>query len=205
MSAPIVLGIAGSPRRHGNSDRLLEAALAGAREAGAETTTLIAADAALEPCQGCNACSLTGECMLGDGGRGLYAALDAADALVVASPVYFATVPAVLKILIDRLQPYWARTYALGQPRPARRPGAILLARSGGDPYGHSAAEATIRSALAVLDIDVLGQVVAEGVDGPADLGGRSDILEEAGALGRHVAEEAARRVTGESRRTQSP
>lgn len=197
MSAPLVLGIAGSPRRHGNSERLLQAALGGAREAGADTKLLAAADATLRPCQGCNACSLTGECVQRDGGPAFYDALDAADALLVSSPVFFATVPATLKILIDRLQPYWARTYVLGQDRPARRPGGILLARSGGDPYGYTAAEATIRSALAVLNVDVLGQVVAEGVDRPADLDARPDALADARVLGRRVAEEAARRATG--------
>jgi len=202
MSGPLVLGIAGSPRRHGNSERLLQAALDGASEAGAQTKLLLAADAALRPCLGCNACSLTGDCVQRDGGSAFYAALDEADALIVSSPVFFATVPATLKVLIDRLQPYWARTYILGRERPVRRPGAILIARSGGDPYGYSAAEATIRSALAVLGVDVLGLVVAEGVDHPADLDERPDSLDEARTLGRRVAEEAARRATDGQPRT---
>ena len=202
MSGPRVLGIAGSPRRHGNSERLLLSALDGAREAGADTEVLVAADATLRPCQGCNACSLTGECVQHDGGTAFYGALDKADAVIVSSPVFFATVPATLKVLIDRLQPYWARTYVLGQQRPPRRPGGILIARSGGDPYGYAAAEATIRSALAVLDVDVLGQVVTEGVDRPADLDARPDALDEARTLGRRVAEEAARRATGGRPRT---
>lgn len=194
MSAPVILGIAGSPRRHGNSARLLEAALAGAREAGAETRLFVAADAGMSPCRGCNACSSAGECVVRDGGAEYYAAIDAADGFIVASPVFFATVPAVLKILIDRLQPYWARRFVLGQELTARRPGAILLARSGGDSFGFSAAEATIRSAFAVLGIDMLGEVRVEGVEGPADLAGRPEAIEEATALGRAVAEEAARR-----------
>ena len=191
--APRVLGIAGSPRRYGNSDRLLEAALDGAREAGAETRLLVAGEADLRPCQGCNACSLSGECVLRDGGARLYETVDAADAIIVSSPVFFATVPAVLKIVIDRMQPYWARRFVLGQELERRRPGAILLARSGGDPYGFSAAEATIRSALAVLGVDVLGTVEAEGVDGRADLDARPELLQQARALGRSVAGAARR------------
>jgi NAD(P)H-dependent FMN reductase len=199
VSAPVVLGIAGSPRRHGNSDRLLEAALAGARDAGAETQLFVASAAVMRPCTGCNSCALTGECVLHDGGSAFYAALDRADALIVASPVYFATVPAVLKIAIDRLQPYWARRYALGMPPGPRRPGAILLARSGGDPFGFSAAEATIASAFAVLGIDIVGDVKVEGVDSPADLGEHAEALQDARSLGRAVAAEAARRLSGRS------
>lgn len=192
---PIVLGIAGSPRRHGNSDRLLDAALEGAREAGAETRILVAADASLKHCLGCNACSLTGECIQHDGGPAVHAAIDSADAIIVATPVYFAGVPGVLKVLIDRMQPYWARRYVLKQPRQARRPGAILLARGGGDPYGFEHAEATVRSVLAVLDIDVLGAVHAAEVDGAGDLAAHPDLLGEARALGVDVAREAIERA----------
>lgn len=192
--APLVLGIAGSPRRFGNSDRLLDAALAGAREAGAEVRTLVASEAGLKHCLGCNACSLTGECIQHDGGPALYATIDAADAVVIASPVYFAGVPGVLKVLIDRMQPYWARTYVLKQARPPRRPGAILLARGGGDPYGFEHAEATVRSVLAVLDVDILGVVRAADVDGAGELEAHPDLLDQARALGAEVAREAAER-----------
>ncbi|TLM72838.1 MAG: flavodoxin family protein, partial [Actinobacteria bacterium] len=88
--AAAVLGIAGSPRRHGNSERMLDAALEGAREAGAATAAIVAAEPGIEPCRGCNACSLTGECVIRDRMREVYAALDSAGALVIASPVFFA-------------------------------------------------------------------------------------------------------------------
>lgn len=194
---PLVLGIAGSPRRHGNSDRLLEAALAGAREAGATTRTLVASALGLNPCRGCNVCSRDGVCFQRDQGEELYSAVDSADAIMIASPVYFATVPAVLKVLYDRMQPYWARTHVLKQPRPLRRPGAILLVRAGGDPYGFDAAEATTKSVLAVLGIDVLGQVRIAGVDAPSDLPSTHPFeVEAARELGRQVAEEAGRRLS---------
>jgi NAD(P)H-dependent FMN reductase len=195
---PHVLGIAGSPRRGGNSDTLLKAALEGAAIAGARTQTLVAAECGLAPCRGCNDCSETGECILSDGWQDVFTTLDAADAIIVASPVYFATVPATLKILYDRMQPYWARTHVLGDPRPVRRPGAILLARSGGDPYGFEAAEATTRSVMAVLGIDVLDVVRATGVDGPDDIAHRLHALEGARILGSAVALEAARRRQAE-------
>jgi multimeric flavodoxin WrbA len=193
---PLVVGIAGSPRRFGNSDRLLDAALAAAEEAGARTERIVASQANMKPCLGCNACSLSGTCIQRDGGDAFYRAIDAADAIIIASPVFFASVPAVLKILYDRLQPYWAQTHVLGQPRPPRRPGAILLAGGGGDPYGFTGADHTTRSVLAVLGIDVLGEVTVEGVDSAGDLLAKHpEALEEAAALGREVAEEAKRRT----------
>ncbi|MRR12970.1 flavodoxin family protein, partial [bacterium] len=149
----------------------------------------------IHACRGCNACSTDGVCIQRDAGDEVYAALDSADGIIIASPVYFATVPGVLKVLYDRMQPYWARTHVLKQPRPPRRPGAILLVRAGGDPYGFDAAEATTRSVMAVLGIDVLGAVRVHGVDAPSDLETTHPLEYEAALrLGAQVAEEAARR-----------
>jgi multimeric flavodoxin WrbA len=188
VSAPLVLGIAGSPRRNGNSEQLLDACLAGAQGAGARAHKLAVVDLAIRPCQGCNACSLTGECVVRDQMHDAYALIDAAQVIIVSSPVYFATVPAVLKVLFDRMQPYWARAHVLKQPRPSRRPGALLLVRGGGDPYGFVAAEYAIKSVFAVLGIDVVGEVRVTGVDSPSDIGRHPDALDQARALGRQVA-----------------
>lgn len=192
---PRILGIAGSPRRSGNTDALLLAALEGAAEAGAQTSTLVAADAALAPCLGCNDCADTGVCIRPDAWRDVFARIDEADGLIISSPVYFATVPGVLKVFFDRMQPYWARTHVLGLPRPLRRPGAVLLARAGGDPYGFDAAEATTRSVLAVLGIDILDVLKVTGVDTPTDMAERPQALAGARTLGSAVALEASRRV----------
>ncbi len=191
---PLVLGIAGSPRRSGNSDALLAAALEGAAEAGARTHTLVAADTGLGPCLGCNDCAGSGECIRPDGWRDVFAQLDAADGIIVASPVYFATVPGILKPFYDRMQPYWARTHVLAQPRSPRRPGAMLLVRAGGDPDGFDAAEATTRSVLAVLGIDVLDVLKVSGLDAPTDASERPHALSGARLLGSAVALEAQRR-----------
>jgi multimeric flavodoxin WrbA len=168
---PRVLCIAGSPRRKGNSERLLEACAAGIREAGGEPDILVAVEADVQPCRGCNSCSWTGVCVItGDGMAGVNERIDAADAIVVASPVYFATVPAVLKTVYDRLQPYWARVHRLGEPRPARRPGALLVVRGGGDPFGFRAAVDTTKSVFAVLGIAYIDELCVEGPDAAGDV-----------------------------------
>lgn len=192
---PRVLCIAGSPRRHGNSERLLEACAAGIREAGGEPDVLFAAEAGVRPCRGCNTCSRTGACIITDDGMSdVYRRIDDADAIVVASPVYFATVPAVLKTVYDRLQPYWARVYRLGEPRPARRPGAMLLVRSGGDPFGFQAAVDTTRSVFAVLGIDSLEALCVQGPDAPGDILGYPAELDRATRIGAEIVAAARRR-----------
>lgn len=191
-AAPVVLGIAGSPRRHGNSEQLLDSCLAGVTAAGGEARKLVVAGMGIEPCRGCNACSLTGECVIRDRMREVYPMLDEAGAIVVATPVFFATVPAVLKAVYDRCQPYWARRHVLGEPAAAkRRPGGILVVRGGGDPYGWECADATTKSVFAVLEVRKTFDVVVEGVDSPSDLGRHPDALRRAHDAGAGIVEAA--------------
>ncbi len=184
---PRVLCVAGSPRRHGNSEQLLDRCVLGVREAGGEPDVLPVADANVHPCRGCNACSLTGECVVRDGMQDIYPRIDAADAIVVASPVYFATVPAALKAFYDRLQPYWARVHVLGEPGPERRPGAFLVVRGGGDPYGFQAAVLTTKSVFAVLGVDYAVELKVKGPDSPSEVGRHPEALERATEIGRET------------------
>lgn len=183
--APSVLCIAGSPRRHGNSEQLLDALSRGVVAAGGRAVRLVAIESGVGVCRGCNTCSQTGECVLRDGMDAVYAALDAADAIVVATPVFFATVPAALKTLYDRCQPYWARRYALGQPEPAtKRPGAILVVGGGGDPFGTGCAVATSKSVFAVLGVSDGEVLEVVGPDSPSDMGRRPEALSRAEEIG---------------------
>ncbi len=183
-----ILALAGGPRRHGNSEQLLDAAAQGASAEGAEVLKLVVAELDFEPCRGCNACSLTGECVIRDGMREAYAALDRADGLLVASPVFFASVPARLKAFYDRCQPYWARVHVLKEPKPARRPAALLLARGGGDPYGFRSAVEPTKSVMAVVGFRLGWELKVEGVDSPSDMGQRPGSLAEARAIGAALA-----------------
>jgi multimeric flavodoxin WrbA len=188
VTARLVLGIAGSPRRRGNSDVMLDAALAGAEAAGARVERVVASDAGIAPCRGCNACSRDGRCIQTDGMAAVYELLDAADVIVVATPVFFASVPSTLKALYDRCQPYWARRYVLGEPPPEhKRPGALLIAAGGGDPYGHGCAEAPTRSVFAVLGVELTDEIVAEPVDAARDVLAKPEVIEACRALGERL------------------
>ncbi len=108
-----VLGISGSPHRHGNTETLLDAFLEGAREAGADTEKVILKDLSFTPCRGCNACHKTGTCIVDDDAIALLDRIRAADILAVASPIYSMGITAELKGLIDRAQYVWAQKFIL--------------------------------------------------------------------------------------------
>lgn len=189
---PRVLCVAGSPRRHGNSERLLDALVEGVEGEGGVSRKLVVRDEGIGACMGCGGCVANGRCVRGDGMGPIYAELDAADAIAVATPVYFATVPAVLKCLLERCQPYWVRRYVLKEPRPIhKRPGAIIVVGGGGDPYGSGCAIVPVKSAFAVLSVSAEHVLELIGPDEPEDITRHPEALDEARALGATLVREA--------------
>ena len=108
-----VLGISTSPRIKGNSDLLLRRALAGAESAGAGIEYVNLNDYKISPCIECNACYATGTCSVQDDYQQLLKKILDADRLIFATPIFFMSVCAQAKMLIDRCQCLWAHKYVL--------------------------------------------------------------------------------------------
>jgi multimeric flavodoxin WrbA len=108
-----VLGISGSPHRHGNTETLLESFLEGAHASGATVEKVVLKKLQYSPCRGCNSCHKTGECIVHDDAIILYEKVLASDCLAVASPIYTMGITAELKGFIDRQQYLWARKFIL--------------------------------------------------------------------------------------------
>ena len=111
-----VLGIGGSPRRQGNTDLLLDQALAGAASQGAKTEKIVLHDLDLHPCRHCGGCQRTGKCVIQDDMQEIYPKLRAMDALILATPIFFMGPTAQTKMMMDRCQPLWVVKYVLRQP-----------------------------------------------------------------------------------------
>ncbi len=98
-----VLVISSSPRAHGNSDLLCAAFAEGAHSAGPTVETFSLREHRINPCVACYACQKNGgTCCQKDDMNGLMEKLMAADVLCLASPVYFYSICAQLKAVIDR-------------------------------------------------------------------------------------------------------
>lgn len=108
-----VLGISGSPHRHGNTETLLDKFLDGTKVAGALVEKIVLKDLDYSPCRGCNACHKTGECIVQDDAIDLFDKILNSDCIAVASPIYSMGITAELKGFIDREQYLWARKFIL--------------------------------------------------------------------------------------------
>ena len=101
MSKNILL-LSGSPRKMGNSDLLCEEFLRGAREAGHQAEKIFLGEQKIAYCSGCGFCYSTQACGQKDDMAAILEKMIAADVIVMATPVYFYTMNAQMKTLIDR-------------------------------------------------------------------------------------------------------
>lgn len=196
--------VVGSPRPDGRSASLADELFNACIEECPEDGVSIVSVASLEvsPCRGCDACreataapeklpesddnlaimpivaqsdAVLHRCVIHDDMTDVRKHIDAADELIVVTPVYFASVPAQLKCLMDRMQPYyWSDVRKLG-----RRPMVLHVVGEGGDPHGFEPLIGTVRSSFGavgfdlelVLDwvgkIDESGEIVAEAEEYP--------------------------------------
>lgn len=107
MSKSILI-LSGSPRKGGNSDLLCDEFARGAQEAGHQVEKIRVAAQKIHPCSACYYCSAHGgKCVHQDDMAGILQKMIDADVLVLASPVYFYSIDAQLKALIDRTVARW--------------------------------------------------------------------------------------------------
>jgi multimeric flavodoxin WrbA len=176
-----LLAIAGSPRRGGNTDTLLAKFIEGAVSRGVEVVTLTACQLKIEGCRHCDACLEKGCCRVQDDMQTVYQELEAADRLVIASPLQFMSVPSQLKALIDRCQALWARKYILKIPplgdTRLRRGFLISVGGRRTIPDLFQAELVTIKTFFRTLDINYSGELLIPGIDA------RTDILQHPEAL----------------------
>ncbi len=100
-----VLILSASPRKGGNSDTLCDQLMHGAQEMGHQVEKIRLSECKINYCLGCGVCNRTHQCVQKDDMAQLLEKMIAADVIVLATPVYFYTMNAQLKTLIDRTVP----------------------------------------------------------------------------------------------------
>ena len=183
---PLVVGVAGSARRGGNSDRLLEMALEGAKAAGAEVEIIVPAELSFSPCLACEKCRKTGRCVLSDGAEEAYRLLLSCQGLVVATPVYFRGPPARLKALVDRAQFLYFRRYELREAGlPQGRPALLLLVAAGEEERQFQLLAEQLSPWLSTVGFEREEVVTVGGADRPGEVS--QEALAQAHRLGREL------------------
>ena len=165
---PLVVVVQGSPRSDGNCAALAIEAFETCETAGLEVVIVSACALMSEamPCDGCMQCVATGQCVHDDEMSLFVDMLDEASGLVWLTPVYFSSLPAGLKALIDRMQIFWARRQRdTNVVFHARRPAAALVVGSGNDPFGTQAVTLPLMSVSNIAEFTLEEPTVLSGLE----------------------------------------
>jgi multimeric flavodoxin WrbA len=185
--AQSIIAIISSPRKNGNSTLLARKIADGAKAAGARVQTVNLHTIHIKPCTACDKCHAADDtfCVIKDDMQKLYAKILASDGIIYASPVYWFTVSAQMKLFMDRC-------YALGGPSGYGLKGkkmAVALSYGDNDPFRSGAVNAlrTFQDAFAYVEAPFVGSVYGTGLE-PGDILKNKAVMKEAFALGTSLA-----------------
>jgi len=187
-----ILAIYGSPRRKGNTTLLLDQAVQGALDTGAQVEKIVLRDLKMSPCLEIYGCKEKGRCVIQDDFQKVYDQLLSCHGLMLASPIFFYTVSAHTKILMDRCQSLWAKKYWIdkipyGQSKPKRK-GLFI---SVGATRGNRLFEGTLLTLeyfFDVLDAELWKALLYRELDFEGDVLKHPEYLQEAYETGKEFA-----------------
>lgn len=186
-----ILAVYGSPRRKGNTSLLLREAVRGAREEGADVEEVVLRDLKISPCLEIYGCKKAGRCAIQDDFQPLYDQLLACRGLMLASPIFFYSVSAHAKSMIDRCQSLWVKKYWIDQSnmvlREPRRRGIFISVGATKGPKLFDGTLLTLRYFFDVLDMELWKSLLYRGLDFEGDILKHPEHLEEAFQAGRDL------------------
>jgi multimeric flavodoxin WrbA len=189
----MILAIYGSPRRKGNTARLLDRAVEGALDAGAQVEKVVLRDLKMSPCLEIYGCKKTGRCVIKDDFEKIYDQLMACSGLMLASPIFFYSVSATTKILMDRCQSLWVKKYWIdkvpyGEWTPKRKGLFISVGATKGKRLFEGTL-LTVKYFFDVLDAELWKTLLYRGLDFEGDVLKHPEYLQEAHETGKALAQ----------------
>ncbi len=182
-----LLGIMSSPRIGGNSDLLLDQALKGAQSAGALVEKIILERLKITPCKEIYHCLIDGTCPLKDDMQGLYPKILAADAIIVATPIFFYTVSAQLIAFISRCQAFWSRKFILKNLNIPVKRGAFICVGATKGIRLFEGPKLTMKYFFQAINAEYKEELLIRGVDKKGEINDHPEYLTAAYELGKKL------------------
>lgn len=188
-----ILAIQGSPRRNGNTARLLKSAARGASDAGSLVNEVVLRDLKMSPCLEIYGCKEKGRCVINDDFQTLYDLLLSCDAVILSSPIFFYTVSAHTKILMDRCQSLWVKKYWIKKEpfglTTNTRKGLFIAAGATKGKRLFDGTLLTVKYFFDALDMELWRSLLYRGLDFEDDVERFPQYLKEAYEAGRELAQ----------------
>ena len=182
-----VLGINGSPRIGGNTDVLLDKALEGSRSKGATTEKVILNLLKFSPCQECENIRDDGTCIIEDDMQPLYKKIKETDAIIFASPIFFGSISAQSKMMIDRFQCVWRAKYMLKKDIFGRKKGGFISVQALARKDFFDNAKLIVKNFFAAINVDYKEELFCPGIDEKGSVSKYPDVLKKAFELGQII------------------
>lgn len=186
-----ITAIYGSPRRKGNTSALLKRAVQGATDAGAEVDEIVLRDLKMSPCLEIYGCKKDGQCVIKDDFQDVRNRLLSSDGIMLASPIFFYTVSAHTKILMDRCQSLWVKKYWIektpfNQWEPKRKGLFISVGATKGKKL-FAGCLLTVKYFFDVLDTELWRSLLFRNLEFEKDVLAFPDYLQQAYEAGRDL------------------
>ncbi|MCL5674740.1 MAG: flavodoxin family protein [Candidatus Omnitrophica bacterium] len=183
-----VLGINGSPRIGGNTDILLDRVLEGAKSAGAETEKIILNRLKFVGCQECREIPDERPCIVMDDMQSVYPRIKQADVIILASPIFFGSISAQTKAMIDRFQCAWASKYIFKRDMFAeKKVGAFILVEGTHSENYLKNAQLIVKIFFNVINVEYKYELFCPGTDKKGSVLNKPDCMEKAFQLGEKI------------------
>ncbi len=187
-----IVAVYGSPRRNGNTATLLQKAVEGARDGGAEVAEIVLRDLKMSPCLEIYGCKNSGECRLKDDFQKTRDRILASHGLMLASPVFFYTVSAHTKILMDRFQSLWVKKYWVDptrrDPQKAQRKGLFIAVGATKGKKLFDGILLSLKYFFDVIDMELWKALLYRGLDFEGDVLKFPEYIDEAYEAGKEFA-----------------
>jgi multimeric flavodoxin WrbA len=188
-----ITAIFGSPRPRGNSSRLLQKAVAGARAKGADVIEVVLRNTKISPCLEIYGCKKEGHCVIQDDFHHIIQAVLCSDGLMLASPLSFHTVSAHTKIFMDRCQSLWVKKYWIDGIHPknwtTKRKGLFISVGATREKKLFDGALLTVKYFFDVLDTELSEALLFGGLESKRDVLRHPEMLAAAFHSGQQLAQ----------------
>lgn len=176
----LVLGFQGSPRKKGNTSFLLKNFMQAVEKLGAQTRIIEVTQKNIVPCKEFVVCERKGYCPIDDDVKTeIYPLVRQAEAVVLASPIFFFNMTAQLKAVVDRCQLFWARKYKLKLTDPAKKTkrGFLLSVGASKGKSLFEGIELTAKYFFDAIDAGFEGSLTYREIEGPKDMAKHPDVM----------------------------
>jgi multimeric flavodoxin WrbA len=185
-----VVALLGSPRVAGNTELLLNESTRAVAEGGHKVILFRPSVMNISPCLNCGGCDETGKCVIDDEMNDIYKAIRDADRVILASPIFFFSLSAQIKTVIDRCQSFWCEKYLLKkpiEPGPYGRKGLLLMVGGMKRQVGFDCGGATATAFFRTINVPEHETLYFKEIDAQGAIKGHPTALSEAYEAGKRL------------------